>query len=123
MRNLRNILIRRIILDIWTLLFILALCFSFINTARAQAIASDSCDPNYYDSLASRAWLEAQREITQNQNLIFKPDSVLEYSCFAQNIRQIVNNKDQLFSGGAASDRFDALDDVVDLPAPLVISL
>ncbi len=49
----------------------------------AQGIfAEDACDPDYYESLKARAWLEAQREITQNQNLIFKPDSVLEYTCF-----------------------------------------
>lgn len=30
--------------------------------------------------------LEAQREIIQNQNLIAKPDSVLEYSCFEQHL-------------------------------------
>jgi hypothetical protein len=40
------------------------------------------CDPEYMDALESRAWLEAQREIAQNQNLIAKPDSVLEYTCF-----------------------------------------
>lgn len=34
------------------------------------------------DALEARAWLEAQREISMNQNLILKPDSVLEYSCF-----------------------------------------
>ncbi|MCD8497859.1 MAG: hypothetical protein LRZ85_07135 [Alphaproteobacteria bacterium] len=42
------------------------------------------CDAEYFKSLESRAWLEAQREITQNQNLIYKPDSVLAYTCFDQ---------------------------------------
>lgn len=52
------------------------------DKACAQPIAPTPCDTVYYDSLEARAWLEAQREITQNQNLIFKPDSVLEYTCF-----------------------------------------
>lgn len=46
-----------------------------------DAIATSSCDCNTWKSLESRGWLEAQREITQNQNLIAKPDSTLEYSC------------------------------------------
>lgn len=45
-------------------------------------IADQPCDPRYWDSLKAKAWLEAEREIIQNQNLIFKPDSVLEYVCF-----------------------------------------
>jgi hypothetical protein len=52
------------------------------DNACAQPIAASPCDTGYYDSLEARAWLEAQREITQNQNLIFKADSVLEYTCF-----------------------------------------
>ncbi len=44
--------------------------------------AASSCDPEFFESLEARAYLEAQREIIQNQNLILKPDSVLEYSCF-----------------------------------------
>lgn len=52
------------------------------SSVIAGTFADDACDPQYYESLEARAWLEAQREITQNQNLIFKPDSVLEYTCF-----------------------------------------
>ena len=53
-------------------------------TAQAQDIAPQACDSQFYQQLQSRAWLEAEREIMQNQNLIFKPDSVLEYTCFDQ---------------------------------------
>lgn len=68
------------------LLFVALLCFALpIKIVLAAApIAPTPCDPEYYKSLKSRAWLEAQREITQNQNLIFKPDSVMEYTCFDQ---------------------------------------
>lgn len=55
------------------------------QTACAQPAGGQPptpCDPQYMDALEARAWLEAQREISQNQNLIVKPDSVLEYSCF-----------------------------------------
>lgn len=69
---------------------LITLCFvSFVmvvagntHTAHAQTAAASACDPQYYQSLEAKAWLEAQREITQNQNLITKPDSVLAYTCF-----------------------------------------
>jgi hypothetical protein len=68
--------------------------------AHAAAVFADStCDSTYYDSLEARAWLEAQREITQNQNLIFKPDSVLEYTCFESHLNQVADASDNLFSG------------------------
>ncbi len=56
-----------------------ATLFLFSAGAMAQ---TTPCDPEYMDALKARAWMEAQREISQNQQLIFKPDSVLEYSCF-----------------------------------------
>lgn len=62
--------------------------------------APTPCDPQYYDSLESRAWLEAQRELTQNQNLIFKPDSVLQYTCFEQFLSILgANAATTMFSG------------------------
>jgi hypothetical protein len=60
--------------------------------------APDPCDPDYYESLKSRAWLEAQREITQNQNLIFKPDSVLEYTCFDKYLNALAQDGINMFS-------------------------
>lgn len=63
--------------------------------------AETSCDPVYYDTLESRAWLEAQREITQNQNLISKPDSVLRYSCFDKLADDFASATGSMFSGGA----------------------
>jgi hypothetical protein len=62
------------------------------------AIAPTPCDPTYYESLENRAWLEAQREITQNQNLIFKPDSVLSYTCFEQYLGVLANQTQNMFS-------------------------
>lgn len=48
--------------------------------------------------MESRAWLEAQREITQNQNLIFKPDSVLSYTCFHRYLYELADHADEMFS-------------------------
>ncbi len=74
------------------------LLISVIPISHAQNIAPSPCDPNYYDSMEARAWLEAQREISQNQNLIFKPDSVLEYSCFDQFIGILASTAPNMFS-------------------------
>lgn len=52
------------------------------STSSAGKIAPQPCDPRYWETMSARAWMEAEREIMQNQNLIFKPDSVLEYTCF-----------------------------------------
>lgn len=85
MRYIRHNVIN---LDFKLLWFVFAVAFCMfggsVAVGAAGLFADDPCDPDYYESLKSRAWLEAQREITQNQNLIFKPDSVLEYSCFDQ---------------------------------------
>ena len=56
-----------------------AMAMSLSTLCMAQTVP---CDPEYMDALESRAYLEAQREIAMNQNLIAKPDSVLEYTCF-----------------------------------------
>ncbi len=45
-------------------------------------VAPQTCDPSYWKSMTAKAWMEAEREIIQNKNLIYKPDSVMEYVCF-----------------------------------------
>ncbi len=59
-----------------------AVSFAIVMSFSSLSMAQTSCDPQYMDALESRAYLEAQREIAMNQNLIAKPDSVLEYTCF-----------------------------------------
>jgi len=58
--------------------------FSGLQPAISQIIAPQPCDPQFYKQMSQRAWLESEREIMQNQNLIFKADSILEYTCFDQ---------------------------------------
>ena len=74
---------------------------SFIQTAEAAGpppIAATPCDTLYYQTLSARAWLEAQREITQNQNLILKPDSVFEYTCFDMFLMELAQHAQNMFS-------------------------
>ncbi len=84
--------------------------------------AESSCDDDYYKSIKSRAWLEAQREITQNQNLILKPDSVFEYTCFNQMIDVVGETSGKVFSdnkqkwGSAAGDLKQSLNGMVKQP-------
>jgi len=71
--------------------------FSSENKACAAEIAPQPCDTRYWDSMAHRAWMEAEREIIMNQNLIFKPDSVLEYTCFDQFLNHNAEHAGNIF--------------------------
>lgn len=104
-------------LKLATVAIVSCLSFSFSDKAYATAtvtaadLSTASCSPSYYESLKSRAWLEAQRRTRQAQNYIRKPDSVLDYSCFP-----ILNNiaaleTEQIFSESHAGHCFpDSLD-------------
>lgn len=75
------------------------LAVSPVQNVIAQITPAPSpCDPLYYESMEQRAWLEAQREITQNQNLITKPDSVLAYTCFEGHLLELGDHADEMFS-------------------------
>lgn len=75
-----------------------ALLISNPAHATASVIADSPCDELYYESLSARAWLEAQREITQNQNLILKPDSVFEYTCFDLMVHELADHAQSMLS-------------------------
>jgi hypothetical protein len=48
----------------------------------SATIADQTCDSQVWRTMEARARMETEREIMQNQNLIFKPDSILNYVCF-----------------------------------------
>lgn len=76
--------------------------------AAGAGFADSPCDyDGYFESLKSRAWMEAQREMTQNQHLIQKPDSVLQYSCFDGFERDLAIQASNMFS---ESGRWGAVD-------------
>src|SRR5690606_1147706 len=70
-----------------TVLFIAAMAL-FVYSPESCAsgasgqIAKQTCDTEVWKAMTQRAHLESEREIMQNQNLIFKPDSILHYTCF-----------------------------------------
>ena len=82
----RNAMIMRYGLTIATLAA-LFVAFPADNQSCAQTtsgggIAPQTCDTQVWQTMEMRARMETEREIMQNQNLIFKPDSVLAYTCF-----------------------------------------
>lgn len=87
---------------------LITLCTAaFLSLAALPAYAQETpCDPEFMEAMKARAWLEAQREITQNQNLITKPDSVLEYSCF----RGFLNKAAMNFSINGLNRQFSETD-------------
>ncbi|MCB9964417.1 MAG: hypothetical protein H6855_01945 [Rhodospirillales bacterium] len=84
------------------------LCFSMLLglfclcTLPAASLAAspmtDLCDADIMDTIETKAWLEAQREVTQNQNMIAKPDSVLEYTCFDKMMGALANQAGNMLS-------------------------
>lgn len=70
----------------------------------------NTCDPEFWDVMKDRAWMEAQREITQNANLIARPDSVLSLSCFDSLMNHISKYSDDNFPGDPQYAEGDLLD-------------
>ncbi len=103
-----------------SLLCLMVSLITVSHNARAAEveIAEQPCDTNYWESLTSRAWLEAEREIMQNQNLIFKADSVLEYTCFDRFSASSAEFSGAIFSDEDGVQRLDnGLIQTVNLPA------
>ena len=101
-------------------------CLYFVSAqdtcAGTAVFASDSCDADLLNSMDQRAWMEAQREVSQNNHIIVKPDSVLEYSCFDKHLGHLIwgaNQSVKLLSmdnrwGSPPGDTEDALEPVYD---------
>ena len=57
----------------------------------------ETCDPEIWDVMKDRAWMEGQREITQNKNLIPRPDSVLSMTCFDSFLNHLATHGENNF--------------------------
>jgi len=66
--------------------------------AGAGVIAEQTCDTQVWKSMEMRSRIETEREIMQNQNLIFKADSVLAYTCFDDFAAHAAKNVGSLFT-------------------------
>ena len=53
------------------------------RTITANLVDSDgTCDGNLMNQMYSKAFMEASRQVIMSEQIIHKPDSVLEYTCF-----------------------------------------
>ncbi len=64
----------------------------------SNAYTTTACDGNFMNQIYARAFMEAQREVMMSEQLIHKPDSVLEYTCFDQYIGLAAEHIDGVFS-------------------------
>lgn len=75
-----------------------------VDAASTRPIdISPACDPEFYDVLAARSWLEGQREVEVAERLILKPDSVLEYSCFDDRMAELAAGANLMFSDNVSA--------------------
>ena len=72
-------------------IFGLALIGAGSAFAQAPPPIPPTCDTGFYNVLSSRAWMESKREMEAAQKFILKPDSVLEYSCFNNQIQRLMD--------------------------------
>lgn len=82
----------------WFLFLIIAFTLPAFNTVAANGYVPPTCDAGLYRAITTKAHLESQREQMLNSNLLFKPDSVLEYSCFNAALNSDLAPKDTDFS-------------------------
>lgn len=54
------------------------------KTEQYAPYEDGACDGNFMNQIYSQAWMESSREILMSEQIIHKPDSVLEYTCFDQ---------------------------------------
>ncbi len=55
-------------------------------------VSTSICDGNFMNQIYSKAYMEASRQDIMAQQLIHKPDSVLEYTCYDKFINHAANN-------------------------------
>jgi len=66
--------------------------------ANVTGATTSACDGNFMNQIYSRAFLEGSREVIMSEQIIHKPDSVLEYTCFDQFINMAAHNAGTAFS-------------------------
>ncbi len=59
---------------------------------NVSGATTSACDGNFMNQIYSRAFMEANREVIMSEQIIHKPDSVLEYTCFDQFINIAAHN-------------------------------
>lgn len=73
----------------------------------AGAHTGGACDGDFMNQIISRAYLEASRDVIMSEQIIRKPDSVLEYTCFEDLVNTTAIYGDRIFSGIQDGDTGD----------------
>lgn len=83
-------------------LFIMSCASVGASAVAVAAMVSPGCDPEFWDALEARTWMEGEREVEVAERLILKPDSVLEYSCFNRRVGALAAAANWIFSDRVA---------------------
>lgn len=74
-----------------------------LKSSVASPYEETACDANFMNQIYSKAFMEASREVIMAEQLIHKPDSVLEYTCFDKRIMAAANHAGKPFSEDATA--------------------
>ncbi len=75
-----------------------------LKTGQPSPYDTGACDGNFMNQIYSKAFLEGSRDVITSQQLIHKPDSVLEYTCFDKRIEVMAEHAGAIFT---ESQRWD----------------
>ncbi len=53
-----------------------------LKSGKTSNFSESTCDGNFMNQIYSKAYMEGQRQVIMSEQIIHKPDSVLEYTCF-----------------------------------------
>ena len=65
---------------------------------NASKTDSAACDADFMNQIFAKSFVEAQRETMMSQTIIRKPDSVLEYTCYDQILKDTAEIAGPIFS-------------------------
>ncbi len=82
-------------------------CAGSAPSGSATAGATSSCDPKFMEALRQRAYMEAQREVVTNAATIWKPDSVMQLTCFDAQLGGVMKTTGAGFSEKQSQDEQD----------------
>ena len=79
---------------------------SLIMATPLWAQLPETCDEEFMDTMTARATMGGQREMEIAANIIRKPDSVLEYSCFTDRLKHLAATSQSLLSANTSPPLF-----------------
>lgn len=80
--------------------------------APNQACAQNAvgCDNHVWRAMSNQAVMQTRRQDIMNKRYIIKADSVLQYSCFDQELVNVMSNTGKMFSNGDQWENLEEID-------------